>query len=58
MGKAGGELRPPGHIGQQVGDANTRQHGVEPFGKRFGLRRGGLLDRRDFQHAFDDGDAG
>ncbi len=58
MGEAVGEARPAGHLGQQIGDADTRQHGVEPLGERFGLRRCGLRDRRDFQHALGDGDAG
>ena len=51
MGEAVGEQRPARHFGQQVGDADARQHGVEPRGQGLGLRRRRFLDRRDLQHA-------
>ena len=57
MGEAVGEQRPSRHLGQQVGDADARQHGVEALGQSLGLRRRRFLDRRDLQHAFVDRDA-
>jgi hypothetical protein len=39
MGEAVGEQRPARHFGQQVGDADARQHGVEARGQGLGLRR-------------------
>jgi hypothetical protein len=45
---------PARHLGQQVGDADARQHGIEPFSQSLGLRRRGPLDRRHPQHAIGD----
>ena len=42
--KQSGKQRPAGHFGQQVGDADARQHGVEPGGEGLGLRRRRFLD--------------
>ena len=57
MSEAVGEQRPARHLGQQIGDADARQHGVEPRGQGFSLRRCRLLDRRDLQHTLVDRDA-
>ena len=54
MGEAGREQRPSRHLGQQVGDADAWQHGVEAGGEGLGFRRGRFLDRRDLQHALVD----
>ena len=45
MGEAVGEQRPSRHLGQQIGDADARQHGVETRGQCLGLRRRRFLDR-------------
>ena len=58
MDEAVSELRPARHLRQQVGDADARQHRVEPGGEHRGVRRRRLLDRRDFQHAFLERDIG
>jgi len=54
MGEAVREAGPARHLGQQIGDADARQHGVEPVGQCLGLRRCRFLDRRDLQHAIGD----
>jgi len=51
MGEAVREVSPARHFGQQIGDADARQHGVEPCHHHLGLRRCRLLDRCDLQHA-------
>jgi hypothetical protein len=51
------QRRPASHFGQQIGDADARQHGVEPRGQSLSLRRGRLFDRRDLQYALVDRDA-
>ena len=56
MGETLGEERPSRHFGQQVGDANARQHGVKSLGQSFGFGRRRFFERRYLQHAFVDGD--
>ena len=51
-----GEERPSRHFGQQVGDANARQHGVKSLGQSFGFGRRRFFERRYLQHAFVDCD--
>nr|BAM13942.1 hypothetical protein [Pseudomonas sp. K-62] len=51
VGEAVREPRPVRDLRQEVGDADTRQHGVEPARQGFGLRRRGLHEGRDLQHA-------
>ena len=58
MGEAVGEQRPARHLGQQVGDADARQHRVEAGGERLGLRRRRFFDRRDLQHPLLERDIG
>jgi len=52
MGEAVGEPGPAGDFGQQVGDADARQHGIEARSQGLCLRRGGFFDGRDLQRAF------